>query len=106
MKVTKVEPAVFAGVENKAKVTLDYFSKARITMLIEINCHPILVAELLRLHEEDNFSWEEQMAEIAAYCNVTMDGLYSNEDLEILYPQLTKRMADTRLGNSSGVLLV
>ena len=49
--------------------------------------------------------WEEQLAEIAAYCNVVMDGLYSQDDLEILYPQLTKRMTDTRLSYTSGIIL-
>lgn len=88
--------------KDQSKVTLTYFSTARVALNTECNRHPVLIAQLMELDDPD---WAEQLAEIAAYCNVTMDGLYSQEDLEILYPQLTKRMTDTRLGYSSGILL-
>lgn len=91
--------------ENPANVKLDYFSNERVAMLMECNRHPVLKAQLLELgSKEDN--WGEWLGEIAAYCNVVMDGGYSQEDLEILYPQLTKRMVDTRLSYQSGIILV
>lgn len=95
-KDEKFEPA------DKSKVIITYFTEARVKLQTECNRHPVLIAELMALDDPD---WGEQVAEIAAYCNVVMDGLYSNEDLEILYPQLTKRMTDTRLGFGSGVIL-
>ena len=87
---------------DKSKVKLSYFSTARVALQTECNRHPVLIAQLMEMNDPD---WAEQLAEIAAYCNVAMDGLYSQEDLEILYPQLTKRMVDTRLGASSGIIL-
>lgn len=88
--------------KDKSKVTLAYFSEARVALHTECNRHPVLIAQLMAMDDPD---WPEQLAEIAAYCNVMMDGVYSQEDLEILYPQLTKRMVDTRLGASSGIIL-
>ena len=90
--------------KDKSKVKLVYFSEARVAMQTECNRHPVLVALLLALPDEQS-DWTEQLAEIAAYCNVAMDGMYSAEDLEVLYPQLTKRMVDTRLGAGSGIIL-
>tara|TARA_R100001244_G_scaffold98981_1_gene73883 strand:- start:69 stop:392 length:324 start_codon:yes stop_codon:yes gene_type:complete len=96
----KPKPKQMAGVKR----VLQYFSEARVSMLIECNRHPVLKAQLLELESKEQ-EWEEWIAEIASYCNVAMDGLYSQEDLEILYPQLTKRMIDTRLSYTSGIVL-
>lgn len=92
------------GLKSGAKLRLTYWSQAKGNMLKECNYHPVLVAQLLELGSP-NDNWEQWLAEIAAYCNVVLDGLYSEEDLEILYPQLTKRMVDTRLSYSSGIIL-
>lgn len=89
--------------QDKSKVKLVYFTPARVAMRTECNNHPVLVAQLHELGS--GADWADQIGEIAAYCNVAMDGMYSNEDLEILYPQLTKRMIDTRLGNNAGIIL-
>ena len=88
--------------QDKSKVKLTYFTPARVAMQTECNRHPALIQFLMELNDPD---WGEQLAEIAAYCNVAMDGDYSEDDLEILYPQLTKRMVDTRLGAGSGIIL-
>ena len=88
--------------KDLSKVTLTYFSEARVALNQECTHHPVLLAQLMELPDPD---WAEQLAEIAAYCNVAMDGVYSQEDLEILYPQLTKRMIDTRLSYQTGIIL-
>lgn len=88
--------------KDKSKVTLTYFSTARVALHTECNRHPVLISLLRNLPNPD---WADQLAEIAAYCNVVMDGLYSMDDLEVLYPQLTKRMVDTRLSANSGIIL-
>ncbi len=88
--------------KDKSKATLVYFSTARVAMQTECNRHPVLIAQLMGMDDPD---WADQIGEIAAYCNVAMDGLYSPDDLEVLYPQLTKRMTDTRLGAGSGIIL-
>lgn len=89
--------------KDKSKVRLEYFTPARVALHTECNRHPILVGLLKALGTKAD--WADKIGEIAAYCNVAMEGLYSNEDLEILYPQLTKRMVDTRLSYSSGIVL-
>tara|TARA_R110000744_G_scaffold31727_1_gene74560 strand:- start:9744 stop:10061 length:318 start_codon:yes stop_codon:yes gene_type:complete len=88
--------------KSAAKVKLVYFSQARVNLNQECTHHPVLLSLLMDLPDPD---WSEQLAEIAAYCNVLMDGVYSEEDLEILYPQLTKRMSDTRLSYKSGIII-
>ena len=88
--------------QDKSKVELVYFTNAKVAMLTECNRHPVLVAQM---NDIDNPDWADIIGEIAAYCNVSMDGLYSQEDLEILYPQLTKRMTDTRLSFNAGIVL-
>ena len=72
-------------------------------MLTECNRHPILVAQVNQLGFEPD--WAEVIGVIAAYCNVMMDGMYNQNDFELLYPQLTKRMTDTRLGAGAGIIL-
>tara|TARA_R110000796_G_scaffold72587_5_gene163935 strand:+ start:1501 stop:1818 length:318 start_codon:yes stop_codon:yes gene_type:complete len=88
--------------EDTAKVKLTYFSQARVNLNQECTHHPVLLKLLMDLPDPD---WAEQLAEIAAYCNVSMDGLYSQDDLEILYPQLTKRMQDTRMSYTTGIIV-
>ena len=96
-------PALPVDMAGK-KRTLDYFTDSYTSLLLECNRHPVLKAQLLELGgKEDN--WSEWLAEIAAYCNVALDGMYSVEDLEILYPQLTKRMIDTRMSYSTGIII-
>jgi hypothetical protein len=88
--------------KDTAKVKLTYFSQGRVALNQECTHHPILLALLMDLPDPD---WAEQLAEIAAYCNVSMDGLYSEDDLEVLYPQLTKRMVNTRMSYKTGIIL-
>jgi hypothetical protein len=88
--------------KDKSKVKLVYFSTARVALNQECTYHPVLLAQLMELTDPD---WAEQIAEIAAYCNVIMDGIYSEDDLEVLYPQLTKRMIDTRMSYKTGIIV-
>lgn len=94
--------------KDLSKVTLSLFTPARVAMLKESDNHPVLVDQLAELEEggqAKDSHWGDWVAEIAAYCNVAMDGLYSEEDLEILYPQMLKRMVDTRLSYNAGIIL-
>jgi hypothetical protein len=87
-----------------SKVSIVHFTPARVHMLKECDRHPVLVAQIVQLGADPE--WGSMIGEIAAYCNVFMDGVYSNDDLEVLYPQLTKRMTDTRLSANSGIILI
>ena len=68
---------------------LEFFSEARIALFRECKHHPVLVT-FLQAYSQDQYP--EAMGEIAAYCNIGMDGLYSQADLEklcgILYEKL------------------
>lgn len=72
---------------------VELFSKERLELMKEVNRSPELCAIMEEAQPED---WAEQLAEIAAYCNVMMDGLYSQADLEHLYPQLVMRLQKRR----------
>lgn len=86
-----------------AKVQLDIFTDRRVNMICECKRHPILMQQLRELGTDAE--WGETLGEIAAYCNVEMDGHYSHEDLEILYPQLTQRMLCSRIGSASVIIV-
>lgn len=90
--------------ENKPKVFIpdpskgaEMFTRARIELMREVNKCPELcelIAQAVVVNP--NLDWADVLAEITAYCNIMMDGLYSDRDLENLYPQLTHRLAKKR----------
>ena len=84
------EPANFLP-EDKTKVTLEYFSQAKTLMLIAAQKHPVLVSQCANFNQRDQ--WPEIVGEIAAYCNVHMDGAYVPHELEALYPKLEERLS-------------
>lgn len=71
---------------------LEYFNQARIALNVEVKNHPPLM-EQLALYESDDFPGK--IGEIAAYCNIAMDGVYSQDDLDrlcsILHGKLLSR---------------
>lgn len=64
------------------------FSPARIALQREVNKHPLLVDLLLQSKANGQDEWGEQLAEIAAFCGVVMDGDYYPSELEPLYDKL------------------
>lgn len=79
---------------QKGLLTLETFSNARVDLMREVNNHPQL-CEILHAIGIDA-DWTEQLAEIAAYCNVMMDGDYLLRELEELYPQLRQKLMNDR----------
>jgi len=63
------------------RIVKEYFSDARIALMKETKNHPLLVEILMRCPQD----WPEQLAEIAAYCNLALDGMYMPMELERLY---------------------
>ena len=61
---------------------LEMFSEARIALMREVNQHPPLIEILATVDPTD---WEAQLAEIAAYVVVVVDGHYTMSELEGLY---------------------
>ena len=72
---------------------LDYFHPARIALNKEVREHPALLAFISSYHPSD---FAGIIGEIAAYCNVVMDGMYSEDDLNVLCDMLYWKLKDTR----------
>ena len=70
-----------------------------IELNVEISHHPDLIRrlnELLIL--TPNAGFEEKLAEIAAYCNVLLDGVYGEADLRGIATLCTKKLQELRTG--------
>lgn len=72
-----------------------YFSQHRIDLAQEVKKHPPLM-ELLNNHPQDEF--EVLIAEISAYCQVGLDGDYTQEDLDDLSRVLYEKLLVMRTG--------
>lgn len=82
-----------------SRVTLAYFSPARIALQRELKNHPEL-CNLLANHASDEF--EIKLAEIATYCEVILDGDYSPADLDGLCDLLVRKLKQ----KLSGIILL
>ena len=71
------------------KVVLEFFSPDRIALAQEVTNHPHLIA-LLQKHPQAEF--EILLAEIAHYCEIVLDGDYTQEDLDGICRACTKRL--------------
>lgn len=60
---------------------LEYFHPARIALQAEIKYHLRLVDQL-GIYNSSDFAGK--LGEVAAYCNVVLDGMYTPEDLNKL----------------------
>lgn len=80
--------------EEVGGTTLEMFSEDHIALNKELLNHPILQTKL-SLEIPDG---EEGLVlgAIAAYCNVTMDGVYQREEIEHLYPLLVQKLRKLR----------
>ena len=76
--------------EEASKVTLEYFSQGKQLMLIAANKHPVLCKQCAHFNQREQ--WPEIVGEIAAYCNVLMDGAYVPHELEALYLILQEKL--------------
>ena len=73
--------------------TLNYFSEARIALINEVKRHDRLLELLAELPKDD---WPAQIAEIAAYAGVWLDGDYYMIELEPLYVELNFKLKKLR----------
>lgn len=71
------------------------FSQHRLDLAQEVKNHPKLM-EFLANHDQDEF--EIMIAEIAAYCEVGLDGDYTPIDLDNLCKILYQKLINKRLG--------
>ena len=75
-------------------IVYQMYSEARIELVKETNRHPPLIYMLQQLPID--VTWEEQLAEIAGYCFIVVDGMYMPKDLEGLYDKLIKSLRKSR----------
>ncbi len=74
-------------------IILDIDPEEKIQLKREVNKHPPLV-EIL--HRVPDAAWEEQLAVIAGYCMIMVNGYYSPEDLIGLYEILFSKLLEKR----------
>ena len=76
---------------------LEFFSEARLNLQKEIaqDGHEALWP-LLAKYQASEF--ELRLAEIAAYCEVILDGVYSQQELDKLCEILTRKLYEKRTG--------
>ena len=71
----------------------EYFPEEFIALQQELQHHPILIERLQKHKQEDQ---EIVIAEIAAYCEVILDGVYVPEQLVHLAGILAKKLYERR----------
>jgi hypothetical protein len=69
---------------------LEFFPPAAIALNQEVQNHPLLLAELSRMGPQADLAI--QIGVVAAYCNVELDGPFLEEDLEVLFNLLIRRL--------------
>ena len=72
---------------------LEYFPESWIALNREASKHPGLLADLSSVDITD---FTAVLAEIAAYCAIALDGMYTPEELDTLCDMLTKKLYDMR----------
>ena len=70
------------------------FPPVVIELEAEMQCHPKLIYNLLQLPKDPGI--ELKIAEVAAYCDVVLDGTYDNDDLLKLFDILLKKLQAKR----------
>ena len=91
-----------------ARAGVEYFSKERVLLMREVNAHPPLVRALLDLgvNINDPKNWGEIMAQIAAYVNVGMAGLYTEQELTPVYEDIRTKLITRRMKGYADVAAV
>jgi hypothetical protein len=70
----------------------DMFSESKMAILRKVKEHPPL--QTLLLQYDLRTQWPDALGEIAAYCNIVVDGMYTQQELDrledILYRELSE----------------
>jgi hypothetical protein len=69
----------------------EYFDQRAQDLNAEITNHPLLMGQLER-HEDPTV----KLAHVAAYCQVALDGAYTEEECNVLCDILTKKLIQKR----------
>lgn len=64
---------------TNGKVRMVFFSEARIELSKEVANHPKLLDKLTAVNSQD---FDDRLAVIAAYCNIALDDIYTQKDID------------------------
>ena len=75
-----------------------YFSKERVWLMQEVNRHPPLVRCLLDmgLNINNPLNWGQLLGQIAAYVNVVLEGVYTEDELNPIYTAIRDKLITRR----------
>jgi hypothetical protein len=83
---------------------IETFPEGVLALQEEIQQHPVLLQQLCSLSANSDIG--DKLGEIAAYCEVVLDGMYDNDSLLNLCEVLHKKMQAKRLGGMSDIIQV
>lgn len=83
------------GVGNDEK--FEMFSEGRIALQREVNKHPRLCILIAQAAREGDGEWSDQLAEIAAFCGIGLEGEYLPSELDPLYDKLYFELRAARM---------
>lgn len=75
------------------KFKLEFFPEELNQLRVEINHHPQLLTILHAQHDKDVYI---QICEIAAYCNILVDGTFTHADIVELCDMCRKKLQSMR----------
>jgi hypothetical protein len=83
---------------------IETFPEEVLALQEEVQQHPELLKQLCQLPAGSDIG--DKLGEIAAYCEVILDGMYDNDSLLHLCGVLLKKMQAKRLGGMSDIIQV
>lgn len=78
-----------------ARIKYEFFPESRIRLSREVPHHSDLLEKIAKLKQDE---FEIILAQIATYCDVALDGTYTQEDLNKLCDVLYKKLIEKRTG--------
>lgn len=75
---------------------LEFWPPAALALNEEVQNHPVLLAALSDLEKNNGgrLDMALMLGCVAAYCNIVLDGYYMEEDLELLFHLLIKKLKE------------
>ena len=78
------------------EIVKEFFSEARIALMKEAKEHPELLTLLADLKRQGLSDWPDQLACIAAYCYIALEGFYTPQRLDDLSGILVLALKEKR----------
>lgn len=83
--------------QKQGKVIIEEFPPERVELNIEITHHPELIIEMQRVAAQSGTNdFAIMLGVVAAYCEVVVDGTYTQQEIDKLCTILTNRLREKR----------